>query len=897
MQSPHTSPPLPILPSFVGSSVNIQHHANAWDNAGSSGSPSSHSFTQHQQPHQSTNGHFASVSDDILSSLSISTANNNNNNNNNNVLSMSGGSIVGKPIAKISQLKKSNTEIHPVSKLNGSNLGSPSSTVSSPLYQTAKLTPNSIVPNHFQPYQLQQQLQSLQDQQQQQQQLQQLQQQQQVIGQMYHPNGMVNNNNNSYGVIQQPYGTSPGSSHNHPGVMSTMRMNKQQQQQQQQQPSQPNGTMMRGHQKSVVQGEYVPNQYIMRQYYGMGPSVGQQPPQPLQQTYPYTNNNNNTIVSPMVNYLPQQQQQQQQSKPFKLDAPKDGRCNIHQEPNRSYCFNDDCQTSLCARCTEQSGHQGHNVILYQDLAKRIAEENTSLRSSLLRLKSYLEVEGEIVNRLASKNSAEEAKEKLRRDMHQYLDEAFKQIDKEYFEYREKIDSKRDKIGHLLKEIDRERGDKPGSAQFGQHLSGLAGGVGGSTSAKSGGANGGAMGNGNGGSRSGGKLIDINNQKNHYMELFEKVSEVVVTPNESIQWDYQQQQQNRQSNINIIQPQQSATTTTTTSTTTTPTTTTTTTPTACIINNPANIFNSNNVLKVSTLPFKCTLKYIYAIGGQARKSVERYSIEQNKWTFVANMNTLRSRFSAIYDGRQHIYVFGGEAKTNDRITPEKTVERYNIMSDSWEVLKHMPKQRSRHATAYDGQRYIYIIGGKDATWFTSEVLRYDMFTQEYTQMRPMKTPRSDISAVYDGKGSIYVIGGYDSKALDIIEQYDIATDTWSSVKKMKKPRDGPGAVYDGKGSIYVMGGSVSSHNISNSLERYDVEKGDWVPLANMFKPVDVRNSVVYDGDNSLYVIGGYFSEVLSDACKYNIDTNVWESLKPMNEAREGNALVYVSVDIN
>eukprot|EP01133_Synstelium_polycarpum_P003955 gene3955-4580_t len=344
------------------------------------------------------------------------------------------------------------------------------------------------------------------------------------------------------------------------------------------------------------------------------------------------------------------------------------------------------------------------------------------------------------------------------------------------------------------------------------------------------------------------LYEGNRLKSHYIDLMNLIKEWVV-PNEHISWPY------------------------------------------TVTASSADDKYSFNLMRASNIPYKCTLKFIYAIGGQKKQSVERYSIEQNTWSYVANMRSQRNRISAVFDGDQHIYVFGGEHGQSTNAT----VERYNILNDSWEDIAPMPRPRSRHATIFDGTRYIYIIGGKES-WFTSSVERFDTITHEYMTLAPMRNPRSDLSAVYDGDNYIFAIGGFNGKALDLIEVYDIKANKWRKFTQMSMQRDGPGAIHDGQGNIYVMGGSYGARKISSSLDRLNTEAGRWDSLSPMIKPVDVRNSVVFDGEQSIYVVGGYYTEVLSDVHKYNIGSNTWEYVRPMNEPREGNALVLVSIDV-
>ena len=79
--------------------------------------------------------------------------------------------------------------------------------------------------------------------------------------------------------------------------------------------------------------------------------------------------------------------------------------------------------------------------------------------------------------------------------------------------------------------------------------------------------------------------------------------------------------------------------------------------------------------------------IYALGGFDGKnylsSVERYDETKNRWQYVSSMNYARCTLSAIASPDQNIYVLGGFDNG-----PLNTVEKYSVVTDSWEVGKGM-----------------------------------------------------------------------------------------------------------------------------------------------------------------------------------------------------------------
>ena len=135
-------------------------------------------------------------------------------------------------------------------------------------------------------------------------------------------------------------------------------------------------------------------------------------------------------------------------------------------------------------------------------------------------------------------------------------------------------------------------------------------------------------------------------------------------------------------------------------------------------------------------------FIYAIGGHPNiKSVEKYSIDKNEWTSVAEMNGGRRNFGcAVLNGK--IYVAGGWVGENTAIS---SVEVYDCIRDRWEKVKSMNTPR---------------------TWF--KMIAY--------------------------KGLLYVFGGYDGKErLNSVEFYNPKTNIWEFTTSMPKANGAYGIV--------------------------------------------------------------------------------------------------------
>ena len=133
------------------------------------------------------------------------------------------------------------------------------------------------------------------------------------------------------------------------------------------------------------------------------------------------------------------------------------------------------------------------------------------------------------------------------------------------------------------------------------------------------------------------------------------------------------------------------------------------------------------------------KYIYLIGGMSMqertevKTVQRYDVEKQSWSSVADMREPRYELTAVNYKNKYIFVFGGIDGSSHRECL-KTVERYDPLVDRWSYVKSMHQPRSS-AFAFVHNERIYVIGGErgeDVTPTDCEL--YDPLTDEWQVMR-------------------------------------------------------------------------------------------------------------------------------------------------------------------
>ena len=72
----------------------------------------------------------------------------------------------------------------------------------------------------------------------------------------------------------------------------------------------------------------------------------------------------------------------------------------------------------------------------------------------------------------------------------------------------------------------------------------------------------------------------------------------------------------------------------------------------------------------------------AIAGWTLKSAERYSLQDDQWTDLADLNVKRSSFAASSIKDKYIYVFAG---LNDEDSRLDSIEQYDALSNKWTEL--------------------------------------------------------------------------------------------------------------------------------------------------------------------------------------------------------------------
>ena len=115
----------------------------------------------------------------------------------------------------------------------------------------------------------------------------------------------------------------------------------------------------------------------------------------------------------------------------------------------------------------------------------------------------------------------------------------------------------------------------------------------------------------------------------------------------------------------------------------------------------------------------------------------------------------------------LFVAGG----SNNNSPLSSVERYDIETDKWSQIADMLVPRSGLGVTNLDTNTLLALGG----WSDNEKLKtvemYDSRENKWRPMASMKTVKSALRAVTVGS-YVYAIGGYDGeKPLSVVERYD------------------------------------------------------------------------------------------------------------------------------
>jgi N-acetylneuraminic acid mutarotase len=220
------------------------------------------------------------------------------------------------------------------------------------------------------------------------------------------------------------------------------------------------------------------------------------------------------------------------------------------------------------------------------------------------------------------------------------------------------------------------------------------------------------------------------------------------------------------------------------------------------------------------------------GGATTAAVERYDIERDRWTRVADMPAALNHPAAVaYRGR--IYVLGGYADADRSAGAVATLYRYEPGRDRWTRLPSALTARAALAVGVIRGR-LYAAGGANAEGALTTLEIYDFRRRRWRTGPDMAVAREHLAGAVAG-GRFHVLAGRAGGRgnFDVVEAYDPRTRRWSRLPSMSKPRGGTAATTV-SGRIVIAGGEEAAGTI-REVELYDPRTRRWRRLPDMATP--------------------------------------------------------------
>ncbi len=271
-----------------------------------------------------------------------------------------------------------------------------------------------------------------------------------------------------------------------------------------------------------------------------------------------------------------------------------------------------------------------------------------------------------------------------------------------------------------------------------------------------------------------------------------------------------------------------------------------------------------------------------------RQVEVYDLKTKTWQSLAPMNTPKHGFQMVAY-KEYLYVFGGFAYSANHLPAWKsldTIERYNIRTNTWEVLdQKLPRRRSSNAIAKVDNK-VYLLGGWDSTpkfendkdgLFLKEVDVFDLQKEKvFVSSTRMPHPlRRALSAVVV-KDEIYLMGGIGEGVshfdwIDNVTALKPKNNTWRELPPLPFATFAPG-VGEIKGDLYLIGGMILKNkatydlNYVDDIYKFDQEKQNWSHTGVFLNQNKGFPQVVPMPKNSLGILGGHTYEFTPDGVR-------------------------------
>jgi len=211
---------------------------------------------------------------------------------------------------------------------------------------------------------------------------------------------------------------------------------------------------------------------------------------------------------------------------------------------------------------------------------------------------------------------------------------------------------------------------------------------------------------------------------------------------------------------------------------------------------------------------------------------------------------RRYFSAVWDGKESIYIIGGVSLIGNRTKYEKKVEVFNTRTHEVTLVENLPEPTRTNTAVFIDDK-IFVFGGGyprgGTSKYHSTVAVYN--TTKDTWQRGTDMPTAKESEAFIKDDHIYLVGGYNGKqSLNTFERYDPKLNRWQSLPTMPYRISAHSLALKGD-KLYVFGNYL---NTSETFS-YDFNSQQWKKLDIGY--IAARHTAATIMDNVIYVSGG------------------------------------------
>ncbi|GAM17639.1 hypothetical protein SAMD00019534_008140 [Acytostelium subglobosum LB1] len=220
---------------------------------------------------------------------------------------------------------------------------------------------------------------------------------------------------------------------------------------------------------------------------------------------------------------------------------------------------------------------------------------------------------------------------------------------------------------------------------------------------------------------------------------------------------------------------------------------------------------------SAIVFACDNVYVF--GGYSNPSYERYSLKEHRWYKDLPLmdDIANTGISVCFDGDSYIYLVGG----HDNLKPSNQVHRFNVHTQQVESFGSIPLNLWFSFVAHHNGK-LYILGGLYEDSLESKTLiTFDIRTKK-TNINNLDFNKSIYSCCFDGVDSLYYIEPIGFR------QFSLSTMQAKALSLPSGLSYGYPIVYDpngDQGTIYMLQGKGRNLKYSIKLNQWTTLKDD------------------------------------------------------------------------